>query len=47
MTTSLRIVHNRLLGGWYIVTGKHQAPIGGRYESKAAAQAALAAKAAR
>ena len=37
-----RVVHNRLLGGWYIVTGKHQTPLGGRFDSKAAAEAALA-----
>lgn len=41
MTTTVRIVFNRLLGGWYIVRGPHQAPIGGRFDSKAAAQAAL------
>ncbi len=37
----VRIVYNRLLGGWYIVRGPHQTPIGGRYPSKEAAQAAL------
>jgi hypothetical protein len=44
MTPSTRIVFNRLLGGWYIVVGKHQAPIGGRFDSKAAAQAYLASR---
>lgn len=39
-----RIVFNRLLGGWYIVTGPHQTPLGGRYDTRAAAQAALSAK---
>jgi hypothetical protein len=38
----VRIVYNRLLGGWYIVRGPHQTPIGGRYPTKEAAQAALA-----
>ena len=37
----LRIVHNRLLGGWFIVRGRHDTPIGGRYESRAAALAWL------
>ncbi len=34
----IRIVHNRLLGGWYIVRGPHQTPLGGRFASKAEAQ---------
>jgi hypothetical protein len=38
----MRIVFNKLLAGWYIVRGPHQSPIGGRYETKAAARAALA-----
>jgi len=33
-----RIVHNRLLGGWYVVTGPHQTPISGRFDSKAEAK---------
>ena len=37
----VRIIHNRLLGGWYIVRGPHQTPIGGRFDSRAAAQAHL------
>lgn len=42
MTKSgIRIVHNRLLGGWYVVRGPHQTPLGGRYSSKAEAQASL------
>lgn len=36
-----RVVYNRLLGGWYVVTGPHQTPIGGRYASREAAQASL------
>jgi hypothetical protein len=37
----LRIIYNRLLRAWYIVRGPHQAPIGGRFESRAAALAWL------
>lgn len=37
----VKIVFNRLLGGWFIVRGKHQTPIGGRFDSKQAAQAWL------
>jgi len=36
-----RIVYNRLLGGWYVVTGPHQTPLNGRFNSKAEAQAWL------
>jgi len=38
----VKIVFNRLLGGWFIVRGEHQTPIGGRFESKQAAQDWLA-----
>ena len=37
----VRIVHNRLLGGWFIVRGSHDTPISGRFDSKADAQAHL------
>lgn len=37
----IKIVHNKLLGGWFIVTGPHQTPIGGRYDTKAEAVAWL------
>ena len=37
----LRIIYNRLLGGWFIVRGPHQTPICGRFESRAAAAAHL------
>lgn len=37
----VRVVFNRLLNGWYIVRGPHQTPIGGRFDSKAAALAHL------
>jgi hypothetical protein len=33
----LKIVHSKLLGGWFIVTGPHHTPIGGRFNSKAEA----------
>lgn len=36
-----RVVYNRLLRGWYIVRGPHQAPLGGRFESREAALAHL------
>jgi hypothetical protein len=39
-----RIVYNKLLAGWYIVRGPHQSPIGGRYATKEAAQAALSSR---
>jgi hypothetical protein len=38
----IKIVHNKLLGGWYIVRGPHHSPIGGRFDSKAEAKAWLA-----
>jgi len=41
---NLRIVYNKLLGAWFIVRGRHQAPIGGRFESRAAALAYLHAR---
>ena len=37
----MKIVHNRLLGGWFIVRGAHQTPISGRFDSKEQAQAHL------
>lgn len=37
-----RVVYNKLLGGWYVVVGPHQAPLNGRFNSKAEAQAWLA-----
>jgi hypothetical protein len=39
--SKVRIVHNRLLRGWFIVRGPHQSPIGGRFDSKADAVAWL------
>lgn len=42
--SGIRIVHNKLLGGWYVVRGPHQTPLNGRFDSKAKAQAWLSAK---
>lgn len=37
-TKTIQIVHNKLLGGWFIVRGPHQTPIGGRFNTKEEAQ---------
>jgi hypothetical protein len=37
----MKIVFNRILNGWYIVRGRHQTPISGRFETKEAALAHL------
>lgn len=37
----VRIVYNKLLGGWYIVRGSSDTPISGRFASKEEAQAHL------
>lgn len=39
--SNVRIVYNKLLGGYYIVRGPHQTPIGGRFDSREQAQAHL------
>jgi len=39
--SDVRIVHNKLLGGWYIVRGAHDTPLTGRFNTKAEAQAEL------
>jgi len=33
-----KIVHNRLLAGWYVVRGTHHTPISGRFSSREEAQ---------
>ena len=38
---TVRIIYNKLLGGWYVVRGPHQTPLAGRFPTKAAAQAYL------
>ncbi len=40
-SSGTRIIFNRLLGGWYIVHGPHQTPLGGRFDSKEEAEAHL------
>lgn len=39
---TVRIVYNKLLGGWYVVRGPHQTPLSGRFATKAEAEAYLA-----
>jgi hypothetical protein len=39
--SAVRIVHNAILGGWYVVRGPHQTPLSGRFDSRAAAKAWL------
>ena len=36
-----RVIFNRILGGWFIVRGRYQTPISGRFDSRAAALAHL------
>lgn len=36
-----KIVHNKMLGGWYVVRGPYHTPLSGRFNSKAEAQAWL------
>ncbi|MFM8758398.1 MAG: hypothetical protein ACKODS_02480 [Methylophilaceae bacterium] len=40
----VRIVYNKLLGGWYVVRGAHQFPIGGRFSSREEAKTWLIAR---
>ena len=40
----MKIVFNKLLGGWYIVRGRHQTPISGKFASKQEALAFLRAR---
>lgn len=41
MSGKVRIVHNRILGGWFVVRGSHQTPLSGRFTSRAEAKASL------
>ena len=41
MKSDVRIVFNKLLGGWYVVRGPHRAPLSGRFATKAEALAWL------
>ena len=38
---NMKVIENKLLGGWFIVRGAHQTPISGRFDSKEAALAYL------
>ena len=38
----IKIVHNKLLGGWYVVRGAHHWPLSGKFATKAEAKAWLA-----
>lgn len=38
---TIRIVFNRLLGGWFIVRGPHDTPLSGKFDTKEGAQAHL------
>jgi hypothetical protein len=37
----IRIIHSRVLGGWFVVRGPHQTPISGRFQTRADALAHL------
>jgi hypothetical protein len=41
----MKIVHNRLLGGWFVVRGPHHTPLTGKFATKADAVAWLNRKA--
>jgi len=41
MSGTVKVVFNKLLGGWFVVRGPHQTPLGGRFETKADAVAWL------
>ena len=41
MAGTIKIVFNRLLGGWYVVRGPHHFPLAGRFATKAEAKAWL------
>ena len=38
----VKVVHNKLLGGWYVVRGPAQTPLSGRFSSKEEAEAWIA-----
>ena len=38
---NIKIVHNKLLGGWFVVRGPHQTPLAGKFATKAEAKAYL------
>lgn len=42
--SGIRIVYCRILGGWFVVRGRHHTPLSGRFETKAEAIAWLSRK---
>lgn len=36
--SGVRIIHNRLLRGWFVVRGPHQTPLSGKFATKEAAK---------
>jgi hypothetical protein len=40
----VRIIYNRILGGWFVVRGAHQTPLTGRFDTKTEAIAWLSRK---
>jgi len=40
----IKIVHNKLLGGWYVVRGPHHFPLAGPFATRAEAKAWLERK---
>jgi hypothetical protein len=43
----VRIKHNRLLGGWFIVRGPHDTPLSGRFDTEQEARQSLRDQAAK
>jgi hypothetical protein len=39
--SDVRIVYNRILGGWFVVRGSHDTPLGGRFDNRSEAVAWL------
>lgn len=39
-----KIIHSKILGGWFVVRGAHHTPISGRFDTKGEAQAWLSSK---
>jgi hypothetical protein len=37
----MKVIYNKILGGWYIVRGAHQTPISGRFPTREQALAHL------
>lgn len=41
MAGAIKIVHNRLLNGWFVVRGPHHFPLAGPFNTRAEAKAWL------